>query len=112
MDRRKQLLRVSLTGKMEEVALAGDKKEEIWRLLEEFHDIWGERGATDLVELHIKTGNAEPSRQRVRRVPYAVRKEMARNLKDMQESNIIQPSNTPWASPVVLICMKDRTRGL
>ena len=45
----------------------------------------------------------------MRRVPFAVRDEIARNLQEMQDANVIQPSNSPWASPVVLVRKKDRT---
>ena len=37
------------------------------------------------------------------RVPFAVRDEIARNLQEMQDANVIQPSNSPWASPMVLV---------
>ena len=34
---------------------------------------------------------------------------LARNLQEMQDANVIQPSNSPWASPVVLVRKKDGT---
>jgi len=43
----------------------------------------------------------------VRKVPFAVRQELASLLKSMQKSKVIQPSNIPWASPVVLVRKKD-----
>ena len=45
----------------------------------------------------------------MRRVSFAVKDEIARNLQEMQDANVIQPSNSPWASPVVLVRKKDRT---
>ena len=36
-------------------------------------------------------------------MPFAVRQEVAKQLQDMQESAVIQPSSSPWASPVVMI---------
>jgi len=53
-----------------------------------------------------------PRKYPVRRVPFAVREELARNLQEMQDSHVIQPSNSPWASPVVLVRKKDGTLRL
>ena len=61
-----------------------------------------ERGETDIVQLVTDTGDATPQKQPVRRVPYAAWQELANLLKSMQKSKVIQPSNSPWASPVVL----------
>ena len=51
-----------------------------------------DRGETDLVEMVIETGDASPKEQPVRRMPFAVRSEVARQLKEMQSSGVIQPS--------------------
>ena len=67
----------------------------------------GERGETDLVEMEIDTGDASPRRQPVRRMPFAVRREVARQLREMQQSGVIRPSSSPWASPVVMVRKKD-----
>ena len=45
-------------------------------------------------------------------MPFTVRQEVARQLKMMQETGVIQPSNSPWASPVVLVRKKDGTHRL
>ena len=67
----------------------------------------GERGETDLVQMTIETGDAMPRRQPVRRMPFSVRLEVARQLDEMQSRGVIQPSSSPWASPVVLVRKKD-----
>ena len=68
-----------------------------------------ERGETNLVQLEIDTGDAQPRRQHPRRLPYVAKQEVARQLQTMQEAGIIQPSISPWASPVVLVRKKDGT---
>ena len=82
-------------------------------MVEDYHDVFslndGERGETDLVEMDINTGESAPTRQTARRLPFAVRQEVAQQLKEMQDSNVIQPSNSPWASPIVLVRKKDGT---
>ena len=65
-----------------------------------------ERGETDWVEFSIETGNASPERQAARRIPYAARQ---RQLDQMQRNNVIQPSESSWASPVVLVRKRDGT---
>ena len=67
----------------------------------------GERGETSLVEMHIDTGDSSPRKQPVRRIPFAVRQEVATQLRKMQDSGVIQASNSPWASPVVLVRKRD-----
>ena len=94
-------------------SLPEDQSEKLCSLLEEYNDVFcleeGERGETDLVEMHIDTGDASPRRQPVRRVPFAVRQEVARQLREMQDAQIIQPWSSPWASPIVLVRKKDGT---
>ena len=57
--------------------------------------------------MEIDTGDAAPWKQPVRRMPFAARSEIARQLKDMQENGVIQVSRSPWSSPVVLFQKKD-----
>ena len=84
---------------------------ELCQLLLEYHQAFtveeGERGDTDLVQMSVDTGDAVPKGQPVRRTPFAVRKEVAEQLRKMQAQGVIQPSCSPWASPVVLVRKKD-----
>ena len=95
----------------EKSAIPLEEKPMLQELLEECHEAFsleeGERGETDLVQLQIDTGDAQPKRQPVRRIPFAVRQEVAKHLREMQEAGVIQPSNSPWASPIVLVKKKD-----
>ena len=68
-----------------------------------------ERGEMDLLDMEIDTGDAPPKKQRTRRMPFAVRQEVSKQLKRMQEAQVIQPSKSPWASPVVLVWKRDST---
>jgi len=62
-----------------------------------------------LVQFKIDTGDAVPKRQPVPRVPFAVRQGVQYQLKKMEEMGIVQPSSSPWASPIVLVRKKDGT---
>ena len=68
-----------------------------------------ERGETDLMEFSIETGSASPKRQATRRIPFAARQEITSQLDKMQRNNVIKPSESPWASPVVLVRKRDGT---
>ena len=79
----------------------------------EYHHLFSldeeERGETNLIQLSIDTGEASPIKQPARRMPYAARQEVARHIRKMQEANVIQPSSSPWSSPIVLVKKKDGT---
>ena len=92
------------------INLLQQDRTKLYSSLCEYHDVFvleeGERGETALVQMEIDTGDARPKHQPVRRTPFTARQEIARQLKQMQEQNVIYPSDSPWASPVVLVCKK------
>lgn len=73
--------------------MAEEGRKQLGDILKEYHEVFsleeGEQGETDVVEM---TGNTMPKRQQVRRVLFALRKEIAWNLKEMQKNGVIQPS--------------------
>ena len=66
-------------------------------------------GRTDRVQHTIDTGDASPVRQPYRRVPLAKRDLVEVELNNMRDQGIISPSESPWASPIVLVRKKDET---
>jgi hypothetical protein len=60
----------------------------------------------DLVEHRIRTGDARPIRKARHRVPYALRDEMERQVKDMLNKEVIEPSSSPWSAQAVLVPKK------
>ena len=69
------------------------------------HDL----GCTGLVKHSIDTGDSRPLRQPYRRLPQGQQEEADRQVKEMLEQGIIQPSSSPWASPIILVKKKDGT---
>ncbi len=63
-------------------------------------------GKTHLVEHDIHTGDHLPIRQRPRREAFSLRPRIASMVEELLEKGLIQPSSSPWASPVVLVKMK------
>ena len=66
-------------------------------------------GRTTKLKHNIDTGFSSPIRQAVRRIPPHRKEEVSALLEDMLKKDIIQPSCSPWASPVVLVQKKDGT---
>ena len=100
-----------LEAALEEPELPQHEKTALLRFLCDHHHAFsleeGERGETDLVQMDINTGDAKPKRQPARRMPPIVRQEVARLLEQMQRNGVIEPSKSPWASPIVLVRKRD-----
>ena len=109
IERKRQLNKLFSQG----CSLQRKNEEQLLSLLEEYHDVFSleetERGETDWVEMNIDTGDATPIRQALHCTPFAVRCKIARHLQQMQENGVIQPSSSPWASPIVLVRKKNGT---
>ena len=85
----------------------------LYNLLQEYAHLFS-RGAEDLgrtsiVKHRIDTGAAVPIRQPPRRLPLTRREEAALAVQDMLKQGVIEPSTSPWASPIVLVRKKDGT---
>ncbi|POS82770.1 hypothetical protein EPUL_005785, partial [Erysiphe pulchra] len=91
--------------------LSPEQLGEVKKLLTEYQDVFdigaGHRGRTDIVQHRIDTGDAKPIRQIPRRLPLAKREEADLIIKEMESDGIIEPSKSPWVSPVVLVKKKD-----
>uniref|UniRef100_A0A3P9JWP4 ribonuclease H n=1 Tax=Oryzias latipes TaxID=8090 RepID=A0A3P9JWP4_ORYLA len=90
--------------------LSGTQKEQLGCLLQEFWDIFAAREEdctrTGLVQHHIDTGEANPIHLRPHRLPLAKRQVAEELIKDMAANGIIEPSDSPWAAPVVMVRKK------
>jgi hypothetical protein len=61
---------------------------------------------TALVEHRIITGDAKPIKKRLYRVQFALRDEMKSKVENMLKKGVIEPSNSPWCAPCILIPKK------
>lgn len=91
--------------------LTYSQKRQAQALLARFIDIFskddGDIGRTSVVKHRIDTGSEPPIKQRARRVPIAKEKEVQDMIDEMRRNKIIEPSSSPWCSPVVLVRKKD-----
>lgn len=80
-------------------------------LLHEFRHIFGRTatdvGRTELTTHSIDTQGAGPIKVPPRRLPLAKLEEARRLVRDMSDRDVIRPSQSPWAAPVVLVKKKD-----
>ena len=91
--------------------LTAEEFDELRKLICEFSDVFAldssELGCTNCVQHVIETGDHPPIKQQPYRTPIVHRKRIAALVEEMQQQEIIQPSSSPWASPVVLVPKKD-----
>ena len=89
------------------------QQEQLQSLVPEYRDIFAlspeELGRTGLVRHRIETGDNQPIRQRPYRVSEAQRGIIEEHVTDMLTRGIIQPSVSPWSSPIILVKKKDGT---
>ncbi|XP_037773928.1 uncharacterized protein LOC119570135 [Penaeus monodon] len=82
-------------------------------LLSGYADIFTEEksaiGTIPGVEHTIETGDAKPIVTRQWRLPHAAKQTIKEECRKMKEAGVIEPSSSPWLSPVVLVKKKDGT---
>ncbi len=64
-------------------------------------------GLTNITEHSIDTGDANPIKQPPRRVPIAYAEAEREAIDELQAKGVIRKSNSPWASPIVLVKKPD-----
>lgn len=76
-------------------------------ILEQYYDVFCSKdapfGFCDLVPLTINTGDAAPIYQRPYHTPLAKRLIVEQQVKDMLKAGVIEPSASPWSSPITLV---------
>ncbi|GFX23532.1 retrovirus-related Pol polyprotein from transposon 17.6 [Trichonephila clavipes] len=96
---------------LENAELSPNRKSSAERLFQEFEDVFSRNssgiGHTTVTQHRIDTADHPPIKQHPRRLPFAKQEEVGTLLREMQENDIIEPSSSPWASPIVLVRKKD-----
>ena len=88
-----------------------EQKIQIKKVFEDYNDVFAlnplELGRTSLVKHTIKVVDPKPFKERYRRILPHQFEEVRKHLKEMEEVGAIRRSNSPCASPVVLVKKKD-----
>ena len=91
--------------------LSANETEEVIALVREYADVFAssdvDLGRTGVVQHTINTGDAAPIKQRPHRIPYCERPKLEGEVHRLLDAEVIQPSSSPWASPIVLVRKKD-----
>lgn len=91
--------------------LTGPQKQELLGLLQKYEDCFSSSmepmGFTHLVQHSIEVENTDPVRSRPYRISHKEREVISNQIQEMLQNEIIRPSHSPWASPVVLVKKKD-----
>lgn len=67
----------------------------------------GRLGRTNVLKHHIDTGDSQPVWQRQYPVSPAVQERMGKEILRMKEMDVIEPAQSPWCSPVVMVKKKN-----
>ena len=88
--------------------LLDSQKAELKDLISEFSEIFSSQpGTTNLLEHKIALTDKTPIRIHPYPVPYSMYDEMRKEVNDMLELDVIEPSESPYCSPIVLVKKKD-----
>ena len=90
--------------------LSKGEREQFYHLLLMYADVFAssdsDLGHTSRLQHEIYTGDSSPIRQAFRRISPQRRSEVQELLATMLQNEVIQPSSSPWASPIVLVKKK------
>ncbi len=105
----------AVSNKGDSAYVLSDGERERWeQMKKKYHDVFSEdllNSAARVRYAHrIDVGENPPVKQTPYRVPPSTRQAMNMQVKDMLEKGVVRPSESPWASPVVMPRKADGTR--
>ena len=97
-----------------EMTLTEREKGKLRNLVIESNDVFAkdpsELRCINVVQHTIDTGTYPPIKQLPHRTPFSLRKRTEELRESMLKQGVITNSNSPWASPVILVAKKGGTR--
>ncbi|KAL1276794.1 hypothetical protein QQF64_036417 [Cirrhinus molitorella] len=90
--------------------LSAAQKTELQHLVGQFSDVFSPwPGQTNVIQHDIRTPAGVIVRQRPYRIPEARRQAVEEEVQDMLKLGVIEPSRSPWSSPIVMVPKPDGT---
>ena len=93
--------------------ISAEQAKKLHAVLLEYADLFATHdldiGKFNVLVHWIKTGDAFPIKQRMRRTPMGFEKEEKKTVDSMLGAGVIEPSTSDWASPPVLVRKKDNS---
>ena len=88
--------------------LTSEQRKEVETLMKQYPDVLSSLpGRTDQKQHDIKLLTSEPIRTKGYSIPYKTRRVMETEIQDMLDLGVIEPSISPYSSPIVLVPKKD-----
>jgi len=91
--------------------LTEEEKTELYKVFKEYEDVFAthefDLGTTDVFEHEIILNNDIPIKQKAYNIPYKLKEEIKRQIKELEKAKVIRSSYSPWTSPVVPVKKKD-----
>ena len=88
--------------------LTTEQRKQLEVLLKKFQDVLQKKpGKTKAIQHFICTTKNNPVRQQPYCLPHAYWEEVKQEVKDMLAEGVIEPSQSDWASPIILVRKKD-----
>ena len=88
--------------------LTSEKRKEVETLTKRYPDVLSSLpGRNDQIQHDIKLLTSEPIRTKGYSIPYKTRSVMETEIQDMLDLGVIEPSISPYSSPIVLVPKKD-----
>ena len=85
-----------------------EQRKQLEVLLQNYQDVFKRKpGKTKAIKHFIHTADSRPVKQRPYRLPHAYWEEVKQELREMLAEGVIEPSQSDWASPIVLVRKKD-----
>ena len=77
-------------------------------LLQKYQDLFKNKpGKTKAIKHFIHTAVSKPMKQHPYQLPHAYWEEVKQELREMLAEGVIEPSQSEWVSPIVLVIKKD-----
>ncbi|XP_071101021.1 uncharacterized protein [Haliotis cracherodii] len=90
--------------------LTEEQQIEVRELVSEFRDVLSDLpGKVDCMQYKIKLTCNEPIRSKPYPLPHHMRDVVAKEIQSMLDMGVIEPSHSPYASPIVLVKKADET---
>jgi hypothetical protein len=90
--------------------LSEEEKKQLKYFLREYEDIFSDiPQVTNIIKHKIVTKTEEPIYKRRNHIPYALRETAKTEIDNMIKAGIVEPHDSPYAPPIVLIKKKDQS---
>ena len=94
-------------------SLTEEQKKPFFGLLMKYQNVFAKSkydlGRTTIVQHEIDTGDHRPIKQAPLRMPLNKKEVVRKEVQNMLRNGIIEPSVSPWSSPIVLVEKKDHS---